>query len=66
MAAMGLSGCAGCWLCVCLSLILSWPVQKLMLSLSLAGFHVLGLPRGIQEADGAAAAHGVAHRGDAL
>lgn len=33
---------------------------------SLAGVHVFGLPGGVQEANGAAAAHGVAHGGDAI
>lgn len=33
---------------------------------SLTGVHVLGLPGGVQAADGAAAAHGVTHRGDAV
>lgn len=33
---------------------------------SLTGVHVLGLPGGVQAADGAAAAHGVTHWGDAI
>lgn len=36
------------------------------ITLSLTGVHMLGLPRGVQAADGAAAAHGVTHRGDAI
>lgn len=35
-------------------------------TIPLTGVPMLGLPRGVQAADGAAAAHGVTHRGDAI
>lgn len=48
------------------SLCLSHSCILTVLLPSLPGFHLLCLPRGLQEADGAARAHGVPHWRDAL